>query len=315
MYNKFNNSEEKILEANRKIYDDAQKEIALEKARLDNEKDAMYDEYYNAYMEDTRYSTNVEMYNTVKEKIYSEILETVLCTLLEGCFSDNILKVDNTSAFNKSIVANYVNSKDAKELVGSFDNKTLLLSELAIMINESNAEATEDLDIDQAELHNVDPDIAEDIISNLKGNENIEDITDGIRLKVANATEEFINKNIQDKMEIEDIMDRTKENIDSTRTGDPELDEEIKQEHTMLAKSKVKALNNRPRSTFEQMVINMTESVLSNAEAKLEFTTENGKLDMDKIISRTTSQYTFLEMLNTLKIQDVSEDLNKLLIV
>lgn len=308
------NSEQKLLAANRKMYDDAQREIALKETAREDHREAMYDEYYNAHMEDAKYTNSVEMYNTIKENIQSEILETALCTIFEKCFSASTLKTDNTSSFNKSIVANYVKDKNTNEVLDTFATKTLLLSELSIMLREANDEATKDLDPDTAELHNVDPDIVNDIIATIKGDEDIEDITDNIRLKVANATEEFVNKNIQDKFEIQDIMDKAKESIDGTRTGDPELDAEIKQEHTINAKLKVKSLNDRPHSTFEQIVINMTEAVLSNEEAKIGFTAENGSLDMDKIISRSTSQYTFLEMLNTLRIQDVSADLDKILL-
>ena len=56
------------------------------------------------------------------------------------------------------------------------------------------------------------------------------------------------------------------------------------------------------------MVRNISESVIKNEEIKEEFTTDNGRLDMDKIVESARCMYTLLEMVSTLQIEKVDSN-------
>ena len=57
------------------------------------------------------------------------------------------------------------------------------------------------------------------------------------------------------------------------------------------------------------MVHSMCESAMKHKETThKEFFAEGGHLDMGKIVDRTKLMYTFLEMLNTTKIEKIDEN-------
>lgn len=263
----------------------------------------------NEYLEASKFQTNASKLSNLRRSVKSELLEAALDTIFDKCFANtNYNNTEEDNNFNSAIVANFVDGEGVDDLLESYSTKTEFLSDLAKAVNEAADEAMEGVDPDNVDNAAIDSEPKEDLVTYIKGDENIDDISDVIRSNVSRATEDFVQKNINDKYDIKDIMTNTKEKIDAVKTDDEEVDEEIKQEHTMMAKKAIKALNKRPHSIFEQMVINMTEAVLSNDELRKSFTTEAGKLNMNKIIKRTTSYYTFLEMANTLKLTDVNEE-------
>ena len=56
------------------------------------------------------------------------------------------------------------------------------------------------------------------------------------------------------------------------------------------------------------MVLRMSKAVVTEQSILEQFTQENGKLNMQKIIDVSEVMYTFLEMVNTLKIKNVTTD-------
>ena len=107
---------------------------------------------------------------------------------------------------------------------------------------------------------------------------------------------------------IKEIMNNTTERLSAVRTGDDENDEQISHEQTVKMKRAIKENNNRPHSIFEQLVINLTEQVISDTKIKEKFTTESGRLDMDGIVDRSISMYTMLEMVNVLQLKDMDHE-------
>jgi len=286
----------------------AESSIAEKENLKEKEKRILEDARYQAYLNDNRGINNAKKYSAKRTEIKTEFLEAALDTIFDKCFGNtNFDNTDEDNAFNQSIINNYVCNEGVDELLDRFKYKTKFLSELSLIVKEAGEEASQDLDIDSAETYVVDPTLKADLIDNIKGDETVDDITDTIRFKVSRATEDFVQKNVVDKIDIKDIMYNTKEKLDSVKTGDDTLDEEIKQEQTIAAKKSIRKISQRPHSIYEQMVINMTEAILCNDELKESFTLESGKLDMDKIIKRSTSCYTFLEMVNTLKLNKVDD--------
>lgn len=252
----------------------------------------------------------------LKKKIKTELVESALNSIFDACFGNTDFdNTDQDDAFDSTIIANFVDDEDPDELLDRFSESTQLLSALALSIREAVDDAMDDFDsTDDAEpdTYVMDPELNDNIIDSIEGDEELEDIIDAIRYKVSRATEDFVQKNIVDKLNIKDIMYSTKEKLDAIKNGDDTMDddmdnEEISQEATMAAKRAIKEVAKRPHSVFEQMVINMTEKVISNDQLKEAFTTEAGQLDMAKIVKRSTSYYTFLEMVETLRMKKVDE--------
>lgn len=296
-----------LLQNNRALTESAVIEEAAkkEKDRLDSNDEKL--KFFRLNNKETKAVKRAKL----KKRIKTELLESALNTIFDDCFGNtDCNNTDQDDAFDSAIISNFINDEGIDELLDRFSESTLFLSNLALVIREAADEAMEDFDnMEDAETDTyvVDPELKEDIIDGIEGDEDLEDITDAIRFKVSRATEDFVQKNIVDKLNIKDIMYTTKERLDAIKNGDDVLDSEIAQEATMAAKRAIKEVAKRPHSVFEQMVINMTEKVLSNEQLKEAFTLEAGQLDMEKIVKRSTSYYTFLEMVETMRMRKVDE--------
>lgn len=301
-----------LYKSNREAEEQAVKEAAAQQER---ERNAYDKTRLDAYLESNKLVSRSAKYSKLRTSIKTELLEAALNTIFDDCFGNT--SFDNSAednAFNQTIISNFVSDEGPDNLLDGFSERTEFLSALAKVIREDVKDAMEDIDptsnADDEEIDGyvLDPEMKNNLVNNIQGDEDLEDVIDVIRFKVSRATEDFIQKNIVDKLNIKDIMYTTKEKLDAVKNGDDVLDDEITQEHTMIAKRAIKEVSKRPHSIFEQMVINLTEQVISNEDIRKVFTLESGKLDMDKIVKRATSYYTFLEMANTLNLINVNEE-------
>ena len=71
---------------------------------------------------------------------------------------------------------------------------------------------------------------------------------------------------------------------------------------------------NRKKGILESIVLRMSRNIVTEDTLLPSFTQENGKLDMQKIIDTSEVMYTFMEMVNTMRIKDVNTSyLNEIL--
>ena len=213
---------------------------------------------------------------------------------------------EDTKALNKSLIKGFIQEEGADYLLKEMGTKSNMLATVAKFINEEVDEQMDKYDEDKNDT--IESDLRSNLYTKLDGSEEFDDVSDTIHQRVSLATQNFIQKNMVDKLNIKDLMNNTKEKIDAVRTGDDETDEMIKQEQTIKMKRNISNISNRPHSIFEQLVINLTEAVLKNDKAKDKFTTENGSLDMDSIVERATSFYTMIEMVNTLHLKEMNQE-------
>ena len=250
----------------------------------------------------------IEEKTEFRTKFKSYLVESVLNYVFEHSFGNKTsIMSEDVLNLNKSLVKTFVNEEGVDSLLSTMSTKSNLLAEVAKYVNEETEKVMEEYD-ETDSMPAIDDDLRTDLYDKLDGSQDFEDVADTIRQRVSLATSNFINKNMADKIDIKDIMNDTKEKISSVRTGDDETDEQIKTEQTVKMRRAIKNINSRPHSVFEQLVINLTEGVISNPTAKERFTTESGKLDMNAIVERAISMYTLLEMVNTLNLKKMDED-------
>lgn len=243
-----------------------------------------------------------------RDKLKSFLMESWLNYVFDHSLGNkkSILSED-VLALNKSLIKTFVNEEGVDSLLTTMSHKSNLLAEVAKYINEAVDEELEEYDKEDT-APAIDSDLETDLYDKLDGSQDFEDISETIRDRVSLATQNFIQKNMVDKLDIKDLMNDTKNRLAATRTGDAEKDEQINNEQTIKMRRAIKEINNRPHSVFEQLVINLTEGVLANPKTKEKFTNESGKLDMDAIVDRSISMYTMLEMVNTLHLKDMDHD-------
>lgn len=298
-----------IIEAQEQKKEEFQLEAYLEE-RAKKDRETEKKESLTEAREEARVR-NVQSLAKFKTSVKNSLLEARLNYLFEGCFEPNYLIVmsEDTKAFNKSLVSKFIKEETADKILADCAGKTLFLSEMVNDINSRYNTILENVDKDDPETFTVsNSDIGEiesdeEFFDTLDGSEDLEEVKDLIKMRVSAATQEFIENNREKKEQIQDIIDITKQRIDAVRTGNDQEDEAIKMEHTLRMKRQISDLNKfKSRTVYEQLVANLTESVIKSESLKEKFTV-NGKLDMDAIVERANSMYTFLEMLNTLKIK------------
>ena len=243
-----------------------------------------------------------------KNKLKSYLMESWLNYVFEHSLGNrkSVLSEDVLN-LNKSLIKTFFNEEGVDSLLTTMSYKSNLLAEVAKYINEAVEEELKEYDKEDT-APTINADLQNNLYDKLDGSQDFEEISDTIRERVSLATQNFIQKNMVDKLDIKEIMNNTKERLSAVRTGDDEKDEQISHEQTVKMKRAIKEINNRPHSIFEQLVINLTEQVISDPKIKEKFTTESGRLDMDGIVDRSISMYTMLEMVNALQLKDMDHE-------
>lgn len=135
----------------------------------------------------------------------------------------------------------------------------------------------------------------------------INKVTKAIHQRVCDATEDFIQNNINMKLDIEKIATKTKERIDAAKEKyNDEMADKIQKEQMIAYKREVNDLKAKaPRNVYEQMMNITSKVVMENDQLRESFVDESGMFDMSKVETKVKTMYTFLEMVNSLKIKKV----------
>lgn len=201
----------------------------------------------------------------------------------------------------RNLISNFIEEQGVNDLLFSMRNGNATTSELANLVDKYYHRILEGVDKKRSDSFIIPSDIKDDFFKDL----NICDTgeaTVAINMRVTDAIDEFISKNIQIKAEIEKTMKETQERISLAKT------DVAKENAELRGKSKIVAIRNRkPCNVFSAMVTNMAEAVMKHTELGDQFIVE-GKIDMQKVIDRTKIMYSFLEMTNTLGLINVNED-------
>ena len=138
-----------------------------------------------------------------------------------------------------------------------------------------------------------------------------------IQQRVADAEEDFIKNNAEDKKKINDLITKVSDNVKTVENINNKDDDKSKvaEEAARIYNRKIEAIREaRPLTIFEKMTRQLAGGLLKDEVVKEQFIDENGKFDMGAVIEAAKVQYTFLETLNTLQLETFTEDkLNKIL--
>ena len=230
------------------------------------------------------------------------LLTESLNYLLRKCLPENI--TESLAINARAVVESFVKEETSFSLLNRFKTKTLLLSELANVVETTH----------QKVLHGAEGKDAPFKISNsdMKAFHNkldsldCDQVTKEIVSRVAKAEEEFVKANIKDKETLEELSDATNKKLEGIKNKDEEKEKLIKQECTAMYRRKVDTLMNRKKGILESIVLRMSRNIVTEETLLPSFTQENGKLDMQKIIDTSEVMYTFMEMVNTMRIKDVN---------
>ena len=232
------------------------------------------------------------------------LLSESLSYIMNKCFPSTI--DESLLMRGRAVVESFVAEEGSMSLLNQFKTKTLFLSELANIIESTHKKVLHSCEEKDAPFKITNSDMK--AFHNRIDTMNTDTITKEIVSRVTKAEEEFMKANLKDKETLEELAEKTKQNIDNVKAKDSDTENEIKQECSALYRRQVDNIMNRKKSILESMVLRMSKAVVTEESVLPQFTQENGKLDMQKIIDVSEVMYTFLEMVNTLKIKNVTSE-------
>ncbi len=208
---------------------------------------------------------------------------------------------DMSNAIKINLVNSFIEENGVDRLLSEFKYKSLLLSEMSRIVTKYSKKIIESVDASNENTFTIDPLIKDDFFEELDMDD-YKDVSIAIRTRVTDAVDEFIQKNIEDKQELKDIIQDTQDKILAAKT------EDIKEGFTQISKQKMtKVRNGRKINIFEAMVQELSRGVIQREDLK-EVYTNNGKLDMDRIVESCKIMYTFLETIQTAKMTNIDEE-------
>ena len=299
------------------VYNSQKAKEELEQKRVFAERTNLDSQYQKA--EAIRESAKAKAVN--KAKAYSDFKKSVVESYVGGLLwniYESVLDKNMSSEFAKGIgrstLTSYIKENGAANILKKMNGKTKFLSEAARMIDDFVTEAIEDADPDNEDTLAIDPKKEQEFYDNLSNSDDVADITNAIRMRVVDAEEKMATDNVNDKIDMDDIMQGAAQRIESVRQSNKEGElsddsAELQQQETvMMSKARMNDLaTKRSRSVLEQMVRNTSKQVLKD-ENLAKVYTENGKIDFDKLIEANTAIYTFMETLNTIQLEDFDEE-------
>lgn len=230
------------------------------------------------------------------------LLTEALTYILRKCLPDNINEA--LMARGKAVAESFVKEEGSYSLLNRFKTKTLFLSELASIVEETHKKVIHGCEGKDCpfKISNSDMKAFHDRLDTMDSDQ----VTKEIVSRVTKAEEEFVKANAKDRETLEELSSSTEEKLNSIKNKDPEKEDQIKKEAVMFYKQKVDAVTNRKKGILESIVVRMGTSIVSEETLLQQFRLESGKLDTQKIIDTSEVMYTFLEMVNTLQIKDVN---------
>ena len=173
-------------------------------------------------------------------------------------------------------------------------------------INSHYKTITEDATCDE-DTQYIDSGSLDDFWKDVDNTEDIDDITNLIRMRVSNAEENFINRNQQDKENVKTVLKQTADRVQMAKdTNDNDYAESVEESETRIAKDKIYKIQHEGyRSVFDRMVRNLSEAAVKNKDAKGSLIDENGKLNMDSIVESARCMYSLLETIGTIQLEKV----------
>lgn len=245
-------------------------------------------------------------FQEAKAALKESLLFEALNHVCEGALK---VSTDQNRTLMRNLVADYIKENEVDSLLRRMSTKTVFLSELAYMVNSVYEDAVEDM---SEECPDPDKEKIEDFMDRLDKLQSAEDVENAIRIKVANAEEEFITDNMEDKYHSNTILNMVNDRIAALKqdkyADNEDYQDAVEQEATrMLNRNIERYVTNRNKTVFETMVLKLAETAMTTDGAVKEQLTESGDLDVDSVVETTRVIFTFMESLRTMKLEKMEE--------
>ena len=231
---------------------------------------------------------------TIKEHFLTEAIKYIY----NECMIPDLQK-ESTNIIRDTVIRGFIKENGVENIIRTFNTKSLFLADIAKAVKE----ATDDVvKANEDKLKNpdtkvdditVDPEYQDSFIDKMgQQKEEIEDVGAMVQSHVANNVEDFIASNVEDKQQIKEILDEVKEKVANIKAANADVAEDIKESMIIGAKRKIYNVKSAKKSILEAMVKQLAKRVI--AENHTEFLTESKTINTDKIVETAECMLTML---------------------
>ncbi len=238
-------------------------------------------------------------FNSYSETIRTTLVTEALYNLFKESAPESISSDPTNRSIMRAIVNEYVTDTGYANVLNKMKTASIPMSEMHNIITRNTKAILEEADKENPDTFVVTPEMKDEFFDQLNHSDS-EDISNAIKDRVSDAMEDFVTANTKDHDEIETALNKAQEEVKET----PEENEELREYYVLKAKREAANIRNASKGVLHSMISSMCEGVIRNQEQNREFINE-GHLDMDKITSRVSLMYNFLEMLNTTKLEKI----------
>lgn len=241
--------------------------------------------------------------NNSKEYFLSEAINMILQKSL-----DEDTTRENRE-YGKALVEGYVHETGANKILKEFSQKSLLLASIAEAVNKSHQQVLHSCKENDDKSFRITKTVDSQFFDKINGLSD-DKISEKINQRVCDAIEDYVQDNVNDKLDLDELAEKTKERIDNIKAKTPEEKEKIEESYTNQYIKQVNAIkhrSNRKVGVYEQLLHTAANSIVKDNTILESFTTKAGSLDVSKIREKVNVLYTFLEMLNTANMTKVNE--------
>lgn len=198
-----------------------------------------------------------------------------------------------------TIIMGFIKENGVENILNKFRKRDVVLTDIANFVNEStraimeeNEEKLKDSETAPEDIE-VSIDDRESFIDKMaQQKEEIEDVGAMVQTHVANNVEEFIASNVEDRQQIKDILDDVKEKVASIKAANADVAEQIKESKIMKARREIHKIKNSKKNILECMVNHLSKRVI--AENHQAFLDDRNSIKMDKIVETAECMLTML---------------------
>lgn len=198
-----------------------------------------------------------------------------------------------------TIIMGFIKENGVENILNKFRKRDVVLTDIANFVNEStraimeeNEEKLKDSETAPEDIQ-VSVDDRESFIDKMaQQKEEIEDVGAMVQTHVANNVEEFIASNVEDRQQIKDILDDVKEKVASIKAANADVAEQIKESKIMKARREIHKIKNSKKNILECMVNHLSKRVI--AENHQAFLDNRNSIKMDKIVETAECMLTML---------------------
>ena len=253
------------------------------------------------------HEAKIDKFYEYKDNVKKVLLKEALMHIYEGPLHN---PTKRELLFGNALLENYIQETGTTQLLKNMKfSDSFILRKINEEVGEYSASITDGATAEDPTTQTIDPKEIESFWDTIDKSEDIDAITDTIRMRVSNAEEDFINKNQEDKQDVKTILKQTASRIQAAKgSNDNDYSDAVEESETRLAKDTIyKVQHESHHNVFDRMVRNLSEVALTNPEAKKEYVAKNGHLDVERIVESARCMYTLLEMVATLQLEKVDQ--------